>query len=168
MKAWSVVLLLGLILTFCACAVKEPVQMECVTDTLPADLTPTFYLQAEIPQEAALVTSAQDGQLAVFEHEDYEVLEEVFSAASLDEALVHLTGLTQKQLQPLVLSSYPQREYRFSWAAAGELGTLSCSGVLLFDGTHYYALTVQCPTEKEKEYRETFSALLSGVSLRAV
>lgn len=154
------------ILTFCGCSVKETAALECVSDTLEVLPEPAFYLAAAIPQEACLSLSADGGKFSVFSHEDYEIVEEIFLADSADSALEHVTGRGFSALSPIQLSSNPLSEYRFAWTAAGEEGALACSGTLLFDGTYYYSVSVQCAAEKEKMHHDAFSDLLASVSLQ--
>ncbi len=168
MKYLLATVFLLLILSFCGCAVKEAAAMEYVSDYPESVVQPAFYLTAEVPQGAILTVSSDDGKFAVFTNTDYDIIEEIFVANSADEALEHVTGQSAEQLSPLKISSFPQTEYRYAWTAAGESGTLACSGTLLCDGTYYYSVSVQCAAEKEKEYREVFSELLSSVSLQEV
>lgn len=168
MKKLSFVFLLALILTFPACAVKESPTMEYVTDVLSDDTPPAYFLTAEIPTGAMLSGASDEGRFAVFSHEDYEVLEEIFPAASAEDAFLHVAGQTAAQLRPIKLRSTPQEEYRFAWTAAGENGALACSAAVLLDGGWCYSVSIQCRAEKEKEYQKVFSALLSGVELQAI
>ena len=51
-----------MILTLSGCAVKENPPGECVTDTLEPPSAPAFYMTADLPAEARLVDSCEDGQ----------------------------------------------------------------------------------------------------------
>lgn len=160
--------ILLLIITFSACSVKEARDVECVNDSLITIKEPAFYVSADIPQGTFLTASCKDGCCALFSHEDYEVMQEIFYADSLDEALVYLTGQTREELNLLSVSSFPKEEYRFAWTAAGENGTLACSGMLFADGDCYYSLCIFCKAEMEKEHREDFSAIFAGTELMPV
>lgn len=168
MKKSVIALILLSILALTACAVKEVAALECVADTIDAPTQPVFRFEADYPQEAMLVAAADDGKYAVFAAPSYEFIEEIFTAATLDDALLYLTGRTAAELNPIMVASFPQEEYRFAWSGAGEAGDLLCSAALFFDGTHYYSLSIQCDAAAEKEYRQTFSDLLASISLEAV
>ncbi len=165
MKKLLFLFILLLILPLCACAVKESSVRECVTDELLVPSQPAFYLSADIPRGSFLTSSCKDGCCALFTHEDYELMQEIFTASSLDDALIYLTGQDQAELRPLAVSTFPQKEYRFAWAAAGEEGTLSCSGLLFADGEYYYSLCIFCDAGEEKHYREEFSDIFAAAEL---
>lgn len=167
-KKLSFLFLLALILTFPGCAVKEAAAMEYVTDTLPEAAAPAYFMTAELPAGAMLSGASDEGRFAVFSHADYEVIEEIFPAASAEDAFLHVAGQTAAQLRPIKLRSSPREEYRFGWTAAGEEGTLSCSATVLLDGDWCYSVSIQCRAEKEKDYQKVFSALLSSVELQEI
>lgn len=168
MKKLSFLFLLALILTFPGCAVKKAPAWEYVTDTLPEAVAPAYFLTAELPAGAMLSGVSSEGRFAVFSHEDYEVIEEIFPAEDAEAAFLHVAGQTGEQLRPLKLRSTPREEYRFSWTAAGETGTLACSATVLLDGAYCYSVSIQCRAEKEKDYQKVFSALLSSVELQEI
>lgn len=167
-KKLSLLFLLALILTFPACTVKEAAAMEYVTDVLPEAAAPAYFLTAEIPAGAMLSGASGEGRFAVFSHTDYEVIEEIFPAATAEDAFRHVAGQSAAQLRPIKLRSTPQEEYRFAWTAAGETGALACSATVLLDGGYCYSVSIQCRAEKEKDYQRVFSALLSGIELQEI
>ena len=167
MKKVFPLFLLPLILTLSACAVKQANALETI-ECPAAPGTPSFYLNAEFPSDAVLASSSDEGRSAVFLHEDYTLIQEVFAANSLDAALLRVTGRPADELEVLRVCSFPQEEYRFAWTAAGENGDLACSATLFSDGAYYYALSVVCDAAHEKEYRTTFSDLLASAELEAV
>ncbi|MGN1306334.1 MAG: hypothetical protein ACI4V3_01540 [Faecousia sp.] len=167
MKRAFVLFLLPLILTLSACAVKQANALETIACPA-APSTPGFYLTADFPTDAILASSSDEGRSAVFLHEDYTLIQEVFSADSLEDALLRVTGRPADELELLRVCSFPQEEYRFAWTAAGEEGDLACSAALFSDGAYYYALSVICDAAHEKEYRTVFSDLLTSAELEAV
>ena len=167
MKKVIAFLLLPLILTLSACAVKQAQALETIECPAVQEV-PGFFLGAELPSGAVLASSADAGRSAVFVHEDYTLAQEVFAAASLDDALLRVTGRSANELELLRVCAFPQEEYRFAWTAAGETGELACSAVLFYDGEFYYTLSVQCDAAREKEYRTVFSDLLASAELEAV
>lgn len=167
MKKVIVFLLLPLILTLSACAVKQAQALETIECPAVQD-APGFFLSAELPAGTVLASSADAGRSAVFVHEDFTLAQEVFAADSLDAALLLVTGRSADELEVLRVCAFPQEEYRFAWTAAGETGDLACSAVLFYDGEFYYTLSVQCDAAREKEYRAVFSDLLASVELEAV
>lgn len=167
MKKAFAMLLLPLILSLSACAVKQAQALETIEcPAVPA--SPQFYLTAELPSNTMLSSSADDGRSAVFLHDDFTLIEEVFAADSLDDALLRVTGRPIEELELLQISSFPQEEYRFAWTAAGENDALACSAVMFTDGEFYYTLSVQCDAVQEKEYRAVFSDLFASAELEAV
>lgn len=165
MKKALLLLLSSLIVALCGCSVKQAPTLETIV--CPAEpAAPAFYLSVDLPRETMLVSSADEGRCVVFSAEDYLVTEEIFAADSLDDALLRLTG--REDIEVLTVSSFPQKEYRFAWTAAEDAGAQACSAALFYDGSFYYALTVQCSAEAEKEYRTVFSDLLSCAELEAV
>ncbi len=168
MKKLFIVPLLLFIVIFSACSVKEASTMECISDKMEPVETPAFYVLADIPQGTFLTASCKEGCCALFTHEDYEVMQEIFYAENLDAALLYLTGKTQEELKPLTVSTSPQGEYRFAWTAAGEDGTLACSGMMFSDGDCYYSLCIFCDAEAEKEHREEFDDIFAGTELLPV
>ena len=159
-------LLLLLIISLCGCAVKDSSPLECISDTLNSSNAPSFYIAANIPAQAVLTDSCNDGCCAIFSHEDYEIYQEIFPASNLNEALFHLTGRTDLPL--IQTNDFPMEEYRLTYLAAGEGGTQAFYGKLIFDGTHCYSLIAHCPAEKQAEYEEVFSDLLALSTLQAI
>ena len=153
------------ILTLSGCCVKETLSLECVTDDMSAPQLPAFYMAADIPHGAFLTDSCKDGCCALYVHEGYEIMQEVFPAESADEAFRYLTGRTSDDLHPIKTDSFPREEYRFSWTAAGENGPISCNGLLFYDGAHCYSLCVFCPYGEEKLHREDLSRIFTGTEL---
>ena len=154
-----------LILTLTGCSVKEIPSPECVTDTLDIPSAPAFYLEAELPAEARLEASCDDGRCVVFSGCGYEIYEEIFPAVSAEAGLLAVTGQAAGALSPVPVCSFPVPEYRFAWTAAGETGLLSCVGSLRYDGDYCYALTIRCPQSAGKDYREDFMEILNHTSL---
>lgn len=165
MKKTFLFLTLALIVTLCGCAVNELPAAECVSDSLTFSEAPAYMILAELPQELVLSGAANDGKYAVFDCADYTLTEEIFNAASLDDAFLRLTGREKDTLLPIRIPSFPHERYEFAWTAAEDGGEVVCCGTLLYDGQDYYAVTVRCPAEHMPRYRETFSALLSAVEL---
>lgn len=168
MKIFIVFQLLLTILTLNACSVKEDFSAECINDTIECVSLPAFRIEADIPQDAILTLSHQNGCCSVFSHEDYEITQEIFPAASWDEAFLHITGRDADSLSPILAGNFPQEEYRCSWSVAGENGTELCRCTILTDGTFYYAVSIQSDAETDKNYAQSFSSLLASVSLYAI
>ncbi len=163
-----IIFILLTIIPLCGCSVNQEPPLECISDVYAAAEQPAFCLLTDIPAEAALTASCNDGCCAVFTHPDYEIYHEVFAAESIDEAFVSLTGQTSEQLSPFFVSRFPYEEYRFACTVAGESGPISCSGKLYYDGSYCYALVIRSPISKESEYQETFSDLIAVTTLQAV
>lgn len=159
---------LGLILPLYGCSVNTNLTRECVADTIDIPEQPSMYIASDIPQGAALSISREDGRCAVFSHPDYEIIQEIFSAESWEDAFLHVSGRGSRQLKPLLAGNFPHEKYRCTWTAAGEKGTDLCQCVIIFDGSFYYAISVQCAADKAGSYADSFSDLLSGATLCGV
>lgn len=161
------VLCLALIVSFPACSVKED-DTQCVKDSGEFPPIPAFCLNAQLPENTVMAAMTEDGQRVFYVNDDFTICKEAVAASSADEAFQLLTGRTQAELRPLTVTTFPQEEYRYTCAAAGENGEEVCTGVLFFDGSHGYSLQITCSAEAEKTYREVFSALLADATLDAV
>lgn len=159
---------LVIIITLSACSVKDSPQLECIADTLTEPKTPSYYIAADYPSDAALTASCNDGCCALFTGTDYEIYQEIFQAESIENAFLYLTGRNLTELSPIRIGSFPYEEYRFACTTTGENGILSCIGKLFYDGDFCYALTVSYPTYKEKDYAEAFSDLIATASMKVV
>lgn len=167
MKRTTIFVLLSLILALCGCAVKEAPVLETI-ECPEIPNVPAFYLSADLPSELTLISSCEDGKSAVFAHEDYLVSEEIFEAASMEEALRYVTGRDSADVALMTVSTFPQTEYRLAWTAAGEYGDQVCSATMFSDGTFYYALTVQCDASAANAYRTVVSDILATTELALV
>lgn len=156
------------ILPLFGCTVNTGLCKECVTDSIEYKEFPEMYIESDIPQGATLTLSRDDGRCAIFTHPDYEVTQEIFSADSWDSAFRHISGRGSEDLKRFLAGNFPQEKYRCTWTVAGEDGTDLCQSVVLFDGSYYYAVTVQCAANKSREYAEVFSDLLSGICLCSI
>lgn len=163
MKQWLIFVILSCIIAFSGCSVNQTGERECVTDVWQIPAQPGLSLKAELPGDAVLIGGSNTGEYYV--QGDYEIVTEVFPAASAAEAMAHLTG--REDVPAVVLSAFPQEEYRFSWTAAGENGATACTCVMFFDGSHSYSLEIQCPAEKEKHYRAQFYEILDSARLES-
>ena len=162
-----------LILSMCilplfGCSVNTELCKQCVTDTIDNPKNPGMYIESQIPQGAALSLSRDDGRYAVFTHPDYEITQEIFASDSWDNAFRHVSGRSTEDLGKILVGSFPHEKYRCTWAVAGETGTDLCQSVIFYDGSFYYAVSIQCSEEKAQEYAQDFSDLLSCVSLQIV
>lgn len=167
MKRWFPCFLL-LILTLTGCSVNQNPEFECLSDTLEHASAPSHYLETDLPAEAVLTTVCNDGCCALFTCGECEIYQEIFSADSVDAALVSVTGRTAQELDAIRVSDFPCDEYRFAWTAAGENGLYSCSGTVFFDGEYAYCLTVHCPEGLKKEYESVLFDITQTVSLEIV
>lgn len=168
MKKTAICILTLFILALPGCAVKTLADAQYVTDVWQEDPACEYALYAPIPQRLALRASTSDGLHKTYapESDEYEISTDIFTAASVDEALQFLTGRSKDALFPICLDRFPLEQYQYAWTAAAEEGALACSGTLFFDGTHYYAVTIRCAAEAEKHYHEQFAHILSNTCLQ--
>lgn len=166
MKAILLTLIsIALILPLFGCSVNTNPAKECIADTIEKQESPVMYIESDIPQGATLSLSREDGRFAVFSHPDYEITQEIFSADSWDRAFLHISGKALDNLKPILAGNFPQEKYRCTWTTAGESGTDLWQSVIFYDGTFFYAISVQCPVDLAGRYEQEFSDLLSGAVL---
>ena len=165
MKSLLALILITLILSSTACSVNTNPAKECIADSIEEIAYPAMYIESDIPQGATLTLSREDGRFAVFSHDDFEIIQEIFSADSWDEAFLHISGKTSQDLNPILAGNFPFEKYRCTWTSAGESRTLLWQSVLFFDGSFYYGISIQCPVSKAAAYEKNFSDLLSGAEL---
>ena len=169
MKQLKVFLLvIPLILSLFGCTVNKNIPTECISDTIDVIPSPAMYIASDVPQGACLTLSRDDGKYAVFSHPDYEITQEIFTATSWDDAFLHVCGRSAQDLKPILAGNFPQEKYRCTWTVAGEKGTDLCQSLIFFDGSFYYAISVQCAAQKAGTYADAFSDLLSCAELCSV
>ncbi len=168
MKKAILTVLVLFILSLSGCAVKTLAGKEHVTDVWEEAPACEYALCAPIPLRLPLSASSDDGLHKLYTQEagDYEIATDVFTADSLDAALLFLTGRDEQALCPISLDRFPVEQYQYAWTAGTENGTLACSGTLFYDGTHYYAVTIRCAAEQEKVYHEQFAHILANACLQ--
>lgn len=168
MKKAIVLVLMFFILSLPGCAVKTLANAEYVTDVWQEDAACEYTLCAPIPLRLPLSAATDDGMHKTYTQEagNYEISTDIFTAASLNDALLFLTGRDEEALCPISLDHLPVEQYQYAWTAAGDEAELACSGTLFFDGTHYYAVTIRCAAEQEKTYHEQFAHILANACLQ--
>ena len=150
-----------LILPLFGCSVNTEAEKECITDTVEQLNIPAMRIEAEIPQEATLALSRDDGRYVVYSHKDYEITGEIFHVNTWEQAFVHISGRDSGSLRPILADNFPQEKYRCTWTTAGEVGPELWQSVIFYDGTYFYALTIQCPADVAATYEKEFSTVLS-------
>lgn len=163
MKRFVCIVLFVCIILISGCEVKEELSYEHISDKFPT--TPAAYLDIPLPENVFLTESSDEGRFAVFTHQNYEVIQEVFAADTPEDAIRHISGKDATLLSVIAPKS---GEYRFAWTAATDEGELSCSALLLTDGEFFYSVLIRCPSALEKNYREEFSEIFAGTELQFV
>lgn len=153
------------ILAFSGCSVNKNLPRECISDTIETADVPAMYIDSDVPQGVTLSLSREDGRYALFTHPDYEITQEIFTASSWDAAFLHVSGRTAEELRPLLVGQFPHEKYRCAWTVAGETETDLCQSLIFFDGSFYYAISIQCAASHAEEHADAFSDLLSGAQL---
>ena len=163
MKMW-IVLLCGLLLVGCG---TGP-QWETVSDTLdrpvvaaePASVTYT------VPDGAVLAASTADAlqNYYVGPEDRYEVLQQCFTAESLNEAVKAVTGFDADRIAVVETRQGDCQRYDMSWTSAGET-TQVCRGTILHDGSYYYCLTFACAEDFSREYLSAGEDMLQSFAL---
>lgn len=163
MKIRLAVVMIVAIIALTACSVNQAPARECVSDTLLFPAQPAYSLAVTLPSEAVLC--AQEECRSYYALPGCELFTEVFPAVSAQAGIAALTGREDCAAVFLLLSSFPEEEYRLSWTVAGETGAEACRCVMFFDGSHCYALRLQYPLSECADGRELFGEMLAEVRL---
>lgn len=163
MKRKLLIAVLFCIIVFSGCDVKEEPTFECVSDEMP--MLPACYLTMDLPANVFLTESGDHGRFAVFSHQNYEIIQEIFRADSIEQAIHYLSGRDSADLS---IFSLDKETLRFAWTVSSDEGDTACNAILLSDGTYYYSLLIRCPASMEKNYREDFSEIFASTQLRWV
>lgn len=167
-KVLCLCLSFALILALTGCAVKSRTDAEFVTDVWQEAPQCEYFLAAPISLRMLLTASTDDGLHKSYAQEagDYEMSTDIFTASTLDDALRYLTGRDESELRPVCVERFPVEQYQYAWTAGADEGELACCGTMFYDGAYYYALSIRCAAEKEKDYHEEFAHLIANTVLQ--
>ncbi len=100
-----------------------------------------YVITFGIPEDVVLEPVTDGGRsLYVQKDGDYEIVSDVFTAASRDEAIRRLTGFGADELEILETERFGLPEYRFAWASTTDEGAYVSQAALVEDTDYYYAL----------------------------
>ncbi len=133
-----------LILTLLLCGCRAEPDWETVDDAavqVSATVEPPYIITYGVPADASMEPlSARNRGLYVGEGGEYEIMSDVISAASLDDALRQISGFGLDELDVIETSRFGLPEYRFAWSSASDEGEYVSEASLVQDGGYYYAL----------------------------
>ena len=159
MKKW-VLLVFALLLTGCG----RTEAMETVADQwdVPAMAQPR-RISVELPGQAEEALETESGRLYVTD--DYEIMVETLTGGDLNATVQSLSGKDAADLTVMQTREGDIKRYEFVWACAGEEGDRLGRAVILDDGNYHYCLSVQRPTESEKNSQVVWSQVFQSFSL---
>ena len=143
-KRWSVLILLGLILS--GCAAEET--FETVADELVVSASAQRRdIYVELPGEAASPAVESDaGRLYLCG--DYDIRVQILEGGDINGTVRSLTGFDMEDLTVVQTQRDQLPCYEFVFSSAGETGDQVGRGMIIDDGSWHYCLTVLGDAEK--------------------
>ena len=103
--------------------------------------------------------------LYVHEDGDYEILSDVISAYSLDDALQQVSGFGKDELEVIETSRFGLPEYQFAWVSNSDEGTFLSRASLVEDSDYYYALVFSVREGVGTAYEDCAEAVFASFGL---
>ena len=145
MKKWLLFTLVMMLLTGCG----KPIDYETMSDRyVPAVMPEAAQIQLSLPEDAAVLTLADESGGALYLCEDYSIAVQTLPAGNLDSTLRELTGYGTPQLQLYSWQQDKLQRHECVWTSAAETGDQVGKMVLLDDGVFHYAVCMMMPAEK--------------------
>ncbi len=158
-----------LILAFLLCGCRAEPDWETVDDAavqVSAPAEPPYVITYSIPADASMEPlSARNCGLYVGEGGEYEIMSDVISASSLDDALRQVSGFGLDELDVIETSRFGLPEYRFAWSSASDEGEFVSEASLVQDGGYYYALVFSTRQGLNGKYDECAEAVFASFGL---
>lgn len=166
-KIGVLVLLLSLGAALCACR-AEP-DWETVDDAAVPVMAPAsapYIITYGVPDDTTMEPlSAKNRGLYVAENGDYEILSDVVTAATLDDALRQISGFGEDDLEIVETTRFGLPEYRFAWSSVSDEGEYVSEASLIEDGDYYYALVFSVRQGLGGRYDECAAAVFASFGL---
>ncbi len=161
-------LLLSLGALLCACRAEpdwETVDDPAVPVMGTAAAAP-YIITYSVPDDTTMEPlSAKNRGLYVSENGDYEILSDVVTAATLDDALRQISGFGEDELEIVETTRFGLPEYRFAWSSVSDEGEYVSEASLIEDGEYYYALVFSVRQGLGRQYDECAAAVFASFGL---
>ena len=163
--AFSAILLLCV--SLCACG-KKPV-FETVDDQIVPALAeePSYVIFVSLPQDVTEQTffDDQNRHLCTQAEGNYEVMTEVLSDLSTEEALRSITGMDRQAITVLKAEVNGMPEYHASWTSMTDEGAYLSRMVMVSAGGNYYCMRFSAPEELGAEVQDTMEEIFASFAL---
>ena len=161
-KVWTLLLIMGLLLSGCASGPVETVSDVFVTQP-PAEM---LTICLELPEDAAAaVMNGTDGA-KLYLCDGYELRLQTLDCLGLDEALRTVTGYGEDRLTVMKTKEGTLDRYDCVWCSAGEEGELVGRTAILHDGSYYYCVSAMADSADAFELSPVWQTILGSISLR--
>jgi len=165
-KVVAVLTILTLFLSGCR---AEP-QWETVSDEVPAQPVTAqepCVIQFGVPSDAEkqFQTESRDRSVYVQENGDYEIVSDVITAGSLDDAVRQVSGFSPDDLELVQTTRFGLPEVQFAWSSESDEGGYVSRASLVEDGDYYYALIFSVREGLGDKYRDCAQAVFSSFGL---
>jgi len=166
-KIGVLVLLFSLGAALCACR-AEP-DWETVDDPAVPVMAPAsapYIITYGVPNDATEEPlSEKNRSLYVGQNGDYEILSEVITAATLDDALRQVSGFGEDELEIVETTRFGLPDYRFAWSSVSDEGEYVSEASLVEDGDYYYALVFSVRQGLGGQYDECAASVFASFGL---
>lgn len=163
MKKWMAILVCMLLLT--GCGARETFETLGDVPHISATSPQMQSVAVELPGNAALAVSGEDGGATMYECDGYLIVLQTFGSGNLSETIRALCGFGPEQLTVLESTCGDHTRYDWVWTAVAEEGDMVCRGAILDDGGYHYSLYVMAPAAASAEYSSQWNALFGSFCL---
>ena len=161
--------LLGICLALLLCGCQAEMQWETVDDDIVMVSAPAedpYIITFGLPADTEASPLSEDYRsLYVHEDGDYEILSDVISAYSLDDALQQVSGFGKDELEVIETSRFGLPEYQFAWVSNSDEGTFLSRASLVEDSDYYYALVFSVREGVGTAYEDCAEAVFASFGL---
>lgn len=163
------ILVVALLLCILFGCKAEP-QWETVDDDMTVAVSAAdipFVITFGIPSDAVEQAFLDDADRSLYVQEtgDYEIISDVITAVSLDDAMRAVSGFDQGEVSVLETSRFGLPEYQFAWYSTSEEGSYVSRASLVRDGGYYYALVFSIKEGLGTAYNDCADAVFASFGL---
>lgn len=162
MKKWLLFLMAILLLTGCG----KPEDYETMSDQhLPASEPMASQVQLTLPEDAAVLTLAEEKGSALYLCQDYTIAVQTLPAGDLDATLREVTGYGREHLQVYTWTQGTLRRHECVWVSAAETGDQVGKTVILDDGVFHYTVCMLTAAENGEALHQVWQQIVKSVTL---
>ncbi len=163
MRKIGMILLAALLLA--GCGAEQTMETLGNVDHISPSLATHAGVLLELPSEAALETSAEDGGVSVYLCNGYTMVLQTFSSGDLTATIRSLSGFSPDALTLMESDADHYKRYDWVWTAVAEEGEMVCRGAVLDDGDYHYTLCVMAQATDAGEVTESWNVLFGSFCL---